>query len=301
MNSELQRPSATLRNAVIATVFAGACFASAADKATRPAPGGLKSALVLHASFDKGLDADFAAGDPKLYHTMTGNRTQSQPGLIEGQVVHAKGEGRFGDALRFTKKDKPVLFFRGDKNIGFRTNDWSGACSLWLRLNPDEDLKPGYCDPLQFVGGVWAQGAFFVEFSKDHTPREFRLGIMPITKLWNPDNRKYEEMPTPERPIVLVKTPPFSREKWTHIVFTFGNAQTGHKDGWGKLWLNGAPQGELKGWELSFAWKAEETALTLGPNYIGLMDDIAVFNRPLTDAEVKTIFNAKGGVAELVK
>jgi len=31
----------------------------------------LRRALLLHASFDQGLDADFAAGDPKLYRRFT--------------------------------------------------------------------------------------------------------------------------------------------------------------------------------------------------------------------------------------
>ncbi len=263
----------------------------------------LKSAVLLHASFDHGLDADHAKGDAKLYHTLTGNRDKdAQPGLPpDQQVIIAKGEGKFGDALRFTKKAKPLLFYRGPQNLGFKTNDWTGACSLWLRLDPEKDLEPGYCDPLQFVGQQWARGACFIEFSKDHTPREFRLGMMPITTLWNPTNRKYEEMPTPERPIVQVLKPPFSRTQWTHIAFTFGNANTGKKDGWGKLWLNGVYQGELKGWELTFGWEPDKAALTLGLNYIGWLDDLAVFNRPLTEAEIKTIYTANGGLGTLLK
>lgn len=263
----------------------------------------LKSALLLHASFDHGLDADFAKGDAKLYFTPTGNRKLDvQPGLPpDGQVGLARGEGKFGAALRFTKKAKPVLFYRGPQNLGFTTNNWTGACSVWLRLNPEQDLEPGYCDPLQFVGQAWARGACFIEFSKDHTPREFRLGMMPITTLWNPNHRKYEEMLTPERPIVQVLKPPFSREQWTHVVFTFGSANTGKKDGWGKLWLNGQYQGELKGWELTFGWEPDQTALTLGLNYIGWLDELAVFNRPLTDVEIKAIHTAKGGIATLTK
>lgn len=281
------------------------CFglASSSAHAADTKSASLKSALLLHASFDRGLDADFAKGDAKLYFTSTGNREKDvQPGLPpDGQVVLTKGDGKFGDALHFTKKAKPVLFYRGPQNLGFRTNDWTGACSVWLRLNPDKDLEPGYCDPLQFVGQAWNRGAAFIEFSKDHTPREFRLGMMPITTLWNPHNRKYEEMPNAERPVVQVLKPPFSREQWTHIVFTFGNANTGKKDGWGKLWLNGQYQGELKGWELTFGWEPDKTALTLGLNYVGWLDDLAVFNRPLTEVEIKSIHTAKGSLSTLTK
>ena len=72
----------------------------------------LRTALLLHASFDKGLDADFAVGDPKLYTAPTGNRSQAVPGLPESNlVIHAKGEGRFGGSLQFTKKMRPVVFY----------------------------------------------------------------------------------------------------------------------------------------------------------------------------------------------
>jgi hypothetical protein len=262
----------------------------------------LKGALLLHASFDRSLNADFATGDATLYWSVDGKRLEPKPGLPESNLVlHAKGEGRFGDALRFTKKMKPVVFFKGDKNLGFRTNQWSGSASFWMRLDPDKDLEPGYCDPLQFVAQAWGEGNMFVEFSKDHTPRHFRYAIMAITRLWNPQNKKWEEMPDRERPMVPVYKPPFTREKWTHVTFCFANANTGKKDGWGKLWLNGEYQGEFTGFENSFNWDVSKSAVTIGLNYIGWFDDLAIFNRPLTDSEVKAIYQAKDGMRTLVK
>jgi hypothetical protein len=78
---------------------------------------------------------------------------------------------------------KPVVFFRGDKNLGYSTQRWSGAVSVWLRLDPDKDLLPGYCDPLQFVAGDWNAGNMFIEFSKDHQPRHFRYDAMEVKAL----------------------------------------------------------------------------------------------------------------------
>jgi len=270
-------------------------------RAAEAAPN-LRPALLLHASFDHGLDADFAVGDAKLYTAPTGNRKEAQPGLPDGDlVVLAKGEGRNGDALHFTKKMKPVVFFRGEKNLGFKTNDWSGSASFWLRLDPDKDLEPGYCDPLQFVAQSWGEGNMFVEFSKDHTPRHFRYAILAVTRLWNPNNTGWEVLSDAERPMVPVLKPPFAHEKWTHVVFTFGNANTGKKDGWGKLYLNGEYQGQFTGWENTFNWDVSQSAVTLGVSYVGWFDDLAVFNRPLTDAEVKAIFKSPTGVRGVLK
>jgi hypothetical protein len=265
-----------------------------------PAFTGTREALLLHASFDKRLDADFAVGDPKLYTAMTGNRSQAQPGLPETNlVVHAKGEGRFGDALRFTQKMRPVVFFKGEKNLGYRTNGWSGAASFWLRLDPDKDLQPGYCDPLQFVAQAWDEGNMFVEFSKDHTPRHFRYAMQPQKKSWNPTNRGWEDFAEKDRPMVAVHKPPFTRENWTHVVFCFANVNSGKKDGWGRLYLDGKDQGAFENWQLVFNWDEGKTALTLGLSYIGWIDDIAVFNRPLTSAEVLTLHGLKDGVRSL--
>lgn len=258
----------------------------------------LKSALLFHASFDQGADADFAKGEAALYTAPDRKRDTPVPGLDTADGIEiAKGEGRFGDALAFRKSSKDLVFYRGKDNLGFREKDWSGSASFWMRVAPDEDLAPGYCDPLQFVAQAWGEGNMFVEFSKDHTPRHFRYAIMAITKLWNPNNEKWEEMA--KRPMVAVERPPFGRDRWTHVCFTFGNANTGEKDGWGRLYLDGEKIGEFTGWENSFNWEIDKSALTLGYSYVGWLDDIAVFSRALTDDEVKAIHRLENGIADL--
>lgn len=260
----------------------------------------LRRALLFHASFDHRLDADFAVGDPRLYTAPTGNRLQARAGLSESDlVVHARGEGRFGDALRFTRKMRPVVFFKGDKNLGYKTNEWSGALSCWLRLDPDKDLQPGYCDPLQFVAQAWDEGNMFLEFSKDHTPRHFRFAMQPQKKSWNPQNRGWEDFAENERPMIAVHQPPFRHDKWTHVVFCFGNVNTGDKDGWGRLYLDGKEQGAFTDWKLVFNWDESRSALTLGLSYIGWIDDVAVFKRPLSEAEVRTVHALRNGVRDL--
>ena len=274
--------------------------ARGADDATPGAT--LRSALLLHAPFDGGVDAELAAGDAKLYTAPTGNWQEARPGLPDDNlVVLAKAEGRHGDALHFTKKMKPVVFFRGEKNLGYKNDGWSGSASLWMRLDPDKDLEPGYCDPLQFVAQSWGEGNMFIEFSKDHTPRHFRYAILAVTRYWNPKNLGWEAIPEAARPMVPVHQPPFARDQWTHVVFTFGNVNSGKKDGWGKLYLNGEAQGEFRDWENTFNWDVSQSAVTLGLSYIGWLDDLALFNRPLTDAEVKLIHQAPRGLRELMK
>ncbi len=266
----------------------------------RPASG-LRDALLLLATFDADIDADYAAGDPGLYHAPREDRSRPIPDLPETDDVDwSPDTGKFGHSLQFNRKSDSVVFYRGPQNVGHRSRNWNGSVSFWMRVSPDEDLPEGYCDPLQIAGGKWAEGAMFVEFSKN-SPREFRLGMMPITPLWNPRQKQYEQMTVSERPIVQVKRPPFRADRWTHVAFTFQNANTGAKDGRGKLYLDGKYQGELKDWQLSFGWNPDEVLLTLGLNYVGFLDEVAVFNRPLALQEIQTLFLARESLATLLR
>jgi len=277
-------------------------LAGSSAVAATPAAG-LREALIFHASFDRAADADFARGDRQIF-TAAGRsaaqRDAARPGLhADDRVRLAPGEGRFGGALEFTAKTTEQIFYRGGDNLGFKPRHWHGAVSFWLRLDPDRDLEPGYCDPIQFVGQTWTEGNLFVEFSKDHTPRHFRFVIMAVTRFWNPENKKWEEMPDAERPMVSIKEPPFRRDRWTHVLVTYANINSGEKDGRGTLYLDGVKQGRFDGWNNTFNWDVSKSALTLGLSYTGFIDDLAVFDRELTDAEAASVYALHGGIADL--
>src|SRR5688572_31284268 len=293
-------PSVLRQSIVLTLLVASATIATAAEKSPKSAAA-LRDALTLHASFDKTGDADFARGDPKIYTAEERNkRDAAASGLPAPDLARiAPGEGKFGSALEFQKKIKPQVFFRGGDNIGYKPRNWSGSMSFWMRLDPDKDLEPGYCDPVQLVGQAWNEGNMFVEFSKDHMPRHFRFAIMAVTKFWNPNNRKWEEIPEPERPMTAVHQPPFRRDRWTHVLVTFANINSGVADGRGTLYLDGKKQGAFNGWNNTFNWDVSKSALTLGLAYVGFLDDLAVFDRELTEEEVRAVHSLPKGIAEL--
>jgi hypothetical protein len=99
--------------------------------------------------------------------------------------------------------------------------------------------------------------------------------------------------------MVQVSNAPFSRDAWTHVVFTLENLNDKSQKPLGKLYLNGQKQGSIENWDLTFAWDPTKVALVLGAAYVGRMDDLATFNRALTDAEVKQLFALPGGVSDL--
>lgn len=279
-------------------VFAVCVLASSAARAADQP--GLRAALTFHASFDGGADADFALGDAKLYHAPAmDKRAQAAPGLPAGGITAAKGQGRFGDALSFADKAGDMVFFRAAKNLTYRKMDWSGTVSFWLNTDPG-GLKPGFCDPIQITPRRWNDAAIFVEFEKRATDIPLRLGAYPDFKVWNPSNRKWEEIPLPEKPILSVGQPPVAKGKWTHVAFTFERFNSGAADGVARLYLDGSPQGTVSARTQTYTWDVEHAAVMLGLSYVGLFDELSLFNRALTPEEIARLHALPDGVRALL-
>lgn len=261
-----------------------------------PADEALKSALVLHASFDKGLDAEFSKADPSAVMRSGGTWV---PVSENEDIKLVPDAGRYGGALHFPKKGATRPSYRGEGVLGYNDRDWSATVSFWMRLDPDLDLEPGYCDPIQIVGQDSKKGFIFLEWSKDHSPRYFRYAIRPLIELWDPQGLGWENIPKETRPVVELKTAPFSRERWTHAVFTLEHLNAGKERSAGTLYLDGKKQGRIEGHDLRFAWDPASVMLVLGAAYVGYMDDLSVFDRVLTEEEVAKLHALPKGVAEL--
>lgn len=259
--------------------------------------GKLSSALTLHASFDKVLDADFSRGDQTCYVKKGAELHRAEANDDAKLLPEA---GRFGGALHFTKKSSFQPAFKDAGVLGYNDKNWNSSVSVWLRLNPDLDLEPGYCDPIQIVGDDGKKGFIFLEFSKDETPRYFRYAIRPLFHIWNPDNVTWADIPFDKRPMVQIERPPFTRKAWTHVVFTLGNVNSKTGPQAGRLYLNGELQGSIENWDLTFGWDPSQVLLVLGASYVGHMDDLAVFNRVLSHEEVKLLYGLRNGVGGLL-
>src|SRR5262245_14992818 len=130
--------------------------AAAADDAVSQTSA-LRPALPFHAPFDGSVHAVYADGDPALYWVATLTpRQDAKRGLPEtGEIRVAKGEGRFGDALRFTARRSPRVFFQGAKNVAYAASNWAGSASFWLSVDPQAELEAGFCDPVQITPKAW--------------------------------------------------------------------------------------------------------------------------------------------------
>jgi hypothetical protein len=99
--------------------------------------------------------------------------------------------------------------------------------------------------------------------------------------------------------MVQVERAPFSREKWTHVAFTAENINDKTRPPRGELYIDGKPQGAIEKWDLRFEWDPARVLLVLGAAYVGYQDDLAVFDRPLTGAEVGRVYGLRNGVRDL--
>ncbi len=256
----------------------------------------LSSSLTFHASFEQGLRADFSQGDPASYIK---KGKELVPAPLNEEVQIAVGEGKFGSALWFPKKGVTRPQYKGEGMLDYNGKSWSRTVSVWLRLDPDKDLEPGYCDPVQIVGDDSKKGFIFLEWSKDETPRLFRYAVRPLFPIWNPTDVKWDEIPAVKRPMVQVANAPFSRDAWTHVVFTLESINDKKGAPTARLYMNGELKGSIENWDLTFAWDPSQVGLVLGAAYVGYMDDLAVFDRALTGVEIKQLGSLKNGVKDL--
>ncbi len=282
---------------VPALLLAFLSFVSCAEQGPPPAEV-LSEALTFHAGFEDGMDGAFARGDRRIYSAPSYNELERRsPGYWGMDIEIAYDAGRFGHALRFNRKNEKALFYSaGEGNVAFSPDGWSGTVSFWLSVDPENELAPGFCDPIQITDSAYNDSAIWVDFTRE-TPRQFRLGAFGELSAWNPDNKPNNENPGFNDRLVVVGQPPFASGKWTHIVIVHDGLGTA--DGRAALYLDGQLQGTSEGISEPFEWDEATASIRLGVNYVGLFDDLALFSSALTGEQVASLYDLEGGAASL--
>ena len=256
--------------------------------------------LTFFTSFDYGKDADFASGDSIFYQAPSwANRHRHTPFSESPHVEIHQDEGVYRNALWIDNSYTPVFLYRADQNVTYSETNWSGTVSFWMRLSPDEDLPDGFSDPIQITSREWNDGALFVDFT-DQIPRIFRFAMFADRDVWDPDKRDWDDVPVEERPMIDVENHPFQHDEWTHIAFSFQNFNTGDSNGIVDGYINGIHTGTLSDREQTITWSLEEVFIWLGYNYRGYLDEIAIFDRALSESEIRSIYTLPNGIGELL-
>lgn len=259
---------------------------------------GLKEALTFYASFDTGVHADFSVGDSLMYTVPNRNALDSsQVGLHKPDISRQEAKGKYGYGLQFTERSNGYIYYPSAGNIAYSKENWNGAISFWLSLDPATDLEPGYCDPIQITDVGYNDAAIWVDFTENN-PRDFRLGVIGDISDWNPNGLEDEDaLFLPQ--LVPVENPPFAKGKWTHILINFSGLNT--EKGMASLYIDGELKGTRSDITDSFTWEPDRSNIYLGLSYIGFMDDLSIYDRALTENEIKALYSLENGVQSILE
>ena len=258
----------------------------------------IRQAVTLRASFDEAVRADYGRGElglsTRFNHETEKNRFVFEKGFDATVFRVARDAGIVGGALeaRDLLPRNGRIFFPAQGNIAYRKGGWAGSVSVWLKTDPNTMLKSGFCDPVQITERGAANGGIWFDFN-DAKPRDMRMGAFPAV----PAGGKPIAESDPSAPIIWLKGVGFKASEWHHVAMTWTGFDTGRSDARAALYVDGKLIGELKDREIAMEWDLEKTGIYIAVGYIGLLDELAVFNRALTPAEVTLLFQRPGLLA----
>ncbi len=257
----------------------------------------LSKSLVFASTFDLGYEADYFMGNKYLYSAPSYDKADSaQQGVDHPHRSLASKQGKYGHALSFTQKEGPVLFYSAYENVPYDQEYFEGTISLWLSLDPETDLEPGYTDPIQITDSGYDDAALWVDFS-DKNPRDFRMGVYGDVAVWNPDKISPDKNPAFNERLLVAQDRPFSKGNWTHVAISFAGLNT--DEGFAEFYINGVSQGRREIPE-PFTWDWEKANIYLGLNFVGLIDELALFERGLDAKEIQSLYLLAGGLHTLL-
>jgi hypothetical protein len=289
------------RLSAFALLLAGLCCLAPVQADEKEDEANLRSAAILYASFDEAVKADLANGE-SILSTRFNHETEKGKFVFEksfdAKVFRvAKGKGVQGGALEAVDvlPRNGRIFFPAKKNIAFQKGGWGGAVSMWINTDADRLLKTKFCDPVQITQKGANNGGIWFDFN-DARPRDLRMGVFPAV----PEGKTPIKEEDADAPLVRVKGVGFKQGDWHHVALSWRNFDTGKKDAHATLYIDGKKIGDVKDRDIAMDWDIDQAGIYVAVNYIGLLDELAVFARPLSEADV-ALLHKKPGLLEPLK
>jgi hypothetical protein len=268
-------------------------FGLAGLSAAEPKP--LAESVAFYASFDEEVKADFAKGqrtlDTRFNHATEKNQFVIEKGHDAKAFRIATGKGVAGGAFEAVDvlRRNGRVFFPAKGNLAYNPAGWSGSLSLWCRTDPDKLLKTKFCDPVQITQKGANNGGLWFDFN-DAKPRDLRHGAFTMV----PEGKKGAGEDDPDAPMVRVPKIGWKADDWHHVVLTWENLDTGKPNARTALYIDGKLLGEVKDRAIAMGWDIEKAGIYFSINYIGLLDEFAIFDRALTLDDVKKLNDNPG-------
>jgi hypothetical protein len=268
-----------------------AALVAAAPAPAQPAGDDLKLAVTLYASFDEHVQADVAGG-AKMLSTRYNHPSQPgtflvEPGFNDNVFSIARGRGVAGGGAMEATDVLPRngrVFFPAKGNLAYDPKGWGGALSVWCQTDPNTMLKTTFCDPIQITEKGANNGGLWFDFN-DAKPRDLRHGAFPAVAA----GKKGIGENDPMAPLVRVPRVTWKTGDWHHVVLSWSGFDTGKADAVSKMYIDGKLIGEVRERPIAMGWDIDRTGIYVAVSYIGLLDELALFRRPLTADEVRQL------------
>jgi Concanavalin A-like lectin/glucanases superfamily len=282
---------------VLSTLTGVACPADVPEKTANA----LRKATTFYASFDSEAQAD--VGGSRLLSTRFNHETKKgefvfKKGFDARVFRIARGKGVSGGALEAVDvlPRNGRIFFPAKGNIAYKKGGWGGALSVWVNTDPNRLLKTKFCDPIQMTQKGANNGGLWFDFN-DARPRDLRHGAFPAVP---PGGTPIRE-DAPRAPLVRVPGIAWKAGEWHHIVLSWKNLDSGKPDAESSLYIDGKLMGTIRGRALAMDWDLDRAGIYVAVNLIGLLDELALFNRPLPPEEIRALKAQPGLLAPLKK
>ncbi len=223
----------------------------------------LAGAMAFYASFEDGMDAAFARDDRRIYSAPSYEELADRGPWYWGQNVEtAYDSGVSGHALSFNGELSQAVFYSADGNA-----PWSagGAVSFWIQPGKYAGI------PVAIVPADSGEPAVSVAL----TPSQMAVMV------WGQE--------------IQTSLTAMSEREWLHVAVSFASNESAEATA--KLYLNGLEQGAAG--DLSV--EPVQSTIRLGVNYVGLIDELAIFDRALTEDEVRFLHHTPNLPASLMR
>ncbi len=253
----------------------------------------LKKAVSFFASFDKSLTPEIGVGTLSTrFNAKEAGKYVVEPGYDKAIFRIAKGKGIAGGGCLEAVDVLPNngrIFFPMKANLAFKKGGWGGAFSLWINTDPNTLLKTTFCDPIQITQNGANNGGIWFDFNNSK-PRDMRMGAFPAV----PKGKVGAKESDADAPMVRVPKIGFKVGDWHHVVVSWANFDTGKADAISTLYVDGKKIGDVKDRPIAMDWDVEKAGIYVAVNYVGLIDEMALFNRAITSEEVARLHATPG-------